>query len=61
MPAPDQYTSLEEAIEAIEDLLGVIQEFLHKLRVAEDLSAYGVVEQFIEDLEEALDRYDSLE
>lgn len=53
--------SMEAAIEAIEDLIGTLQELHHKLEVTEDLSDYGVIERFMTFIEATLERYDALD
>lgn len=59
--SPENLETLEQALDVIEDLIGVLQELHHKFQVTEDLSDYGVAERFMDFLEAALDRYDSLD
>ena len=56
----DDITSYEEAIEVIEDLIGILQELHHKMTLVEDFNDYRVAETLIEFIEDSLLRYDSL-
>lgn len=55
------FPTLDEALEALDDVIGTLQELHHRFSVTEDLSAYGVLEGFINLVESTLERYDSLD
>jgi hypothetical protein len=53
-------SDLDEALEALEDLVGILQDLHYKMTSIEDFNEYGVVNALIEFIEESLIRYDSL-
>ena len=57
----EPFSTLEEAQEAFEDLVGALQDVYHRLSTLETLEEYGVLESLVENLEATLARHDALD
>lgn len=55
------FESTAEANEAIDDLLGILQDLKHTIEAVEDFDAYGVIDSLIDCIERTLERYDALD
>lgn len=56
-----EFDSMDEALAAIEDLLGILQDLRHRIDSIDDFDAYGVVDSLLKYLDSTLERYDALE
>lgn len=59
--AMNETMSLEDALMAVEELLGYLQDLYYRLEHTDDLDSYGVQESILESLRSVLDRYDAME